>query len=77
MFSVRHLHGSVCHLCVLYMPALSVCRKPESQSLVVACSGYPMCKERIFLPRATQDVSVSEEHCQNCNHGIVHKLDLR
>ena len=59
------------------MPLLSARRKPESQSAFVACSGYPMCKERVFLPRATQDVSVSEEHCQHCSHGIVHKLDLR
>ena len=56
---------------------MSACRKPDAQAPFVACSGHPLCKERVYLPRATNEVSVSEDHCQNCSHGIVYKLELR
>lgn len=49
----------------------------QSAELRLMSAGAPACKEGAYLPRATTDVTVSEEHCQNCSHGIVHKLDLK
>ena len=62
-----------CHSCGCDL----MLRQREGQAPYMACSGAPSCKERIFLPRATQSASVSEDHCQDCHHGIVHKLNLR
>ncbi|KAL3140647.1 hypothetical protein ABBQ32_005213 [Trebouxia sp. C0010 RCD-2024] len=62
-----------CHSCGLDL----MLRKPEGRPTYIACMGHPSCRERVQLPRATQSVSVSQEHCQDCHHGIVHKLDIR
>ncbi|KAL3158229.1 hypothetical protein ABBQ38_010482 [Trebouxia sp. C0009 RCD-2024] len=62
-----------CHSCGLDL----MLRKPEGRPPYIACMGQPSCRERVQLPRATQSVSVSQEHCQDCHHGIVHKLDIR
>ena len=51
-------------------------RQREGQPPVIACSGVT-CREKVYLPRATLSAAVSEDHCQDCHHGIVHKLDLR
>ena len=62
-----------CHSCGFDL----MLRKPEGQPPYIACMGHPSCRERVQLPRATQSVSVSQDHCQDCHHGIVHKLDVR
>ena len=62
-----------CHSCGFDL----MLRKPEGRPPYIACMGHPSCRERVQLPRATQSVSVSEDHCQDCHHGIVHKLDIR
>ena len=62
-----------CHSCGFDL----MLRKPEGRPPYIACMGHPSCRERVQLPRATQSVSVSQDHCQDCHHGIVHKLDIR
>ena len=62
-----------CHSCGFDL----MLRQRDDQKFVVACIGAPSCKESVYLPRATLAVSVSEDHCQDCHHGIVHKLNLR
>ena len=62
-----------CHSCGFDL----MLRQRDGQAPFVACAGGPSCKEKVYLPRATQTVSVSEEHCQDCHHGIVHKLNIR
>jgi len=62
-----------CHSCGFDL----MLRQRDDQKFVVACTGAPSCKESVYLPRATLAVSVSEDHCQDCHHGIVHKLNLR
>ncbi|DBA87673.1 TPA: hypothetical protein ACH3X1_004680 [Trebouxia sp. C0004] len=62
-----------CHSCGFDL----MLRQREGQKFVVACTGAPSCKESVYLPRATLSVSVSEDHCQDCHHAIVHKLNLR
>ncbi len=62
-----------CHSCGFDL----MLRQRDGQKFVVACTGAPSCKESVYLPRATLSVSVSEDHCQDCHHGIVHKLNLR
>ncbi|DBB17906.1 hypothetical protein WJX82_005956 [Trebouxia sp. C0006] len=62
-----------CHSCGFDL----MLRQRDDQKFVVACIGAPSCKESVYLPRATLSASVSEDHCQDCHHGIVHKLNLR
>ncbi len=62
-----------CHSCGFDL----MLRQRESLPPFIACTGAPMCKEKTYLPRATQTASVGDEHCQDCHHGIVHKLNLR
>lgn len=62
-----------CHSCGFDL----MLRKPEGRPPYIACMGHPSCRERTQLPRATQSVSVSQDPCQDCHHGIVHKLNIR
>ena len=62
-----------CHSCGFDL----MLRKPEGRPPYIACMGHPSCREGVQLPRATQSVTVSEDHCQDCHHGIVHKVDIR
>lgn len=66
-------HVGPCHSCGFDL----MLRQREGQPPYVACTGAPSCRESVYLPRATQSASVSEDHCQDCHHGIVHKLNLR
>ena len=44
-----------CHSCGFDL----MLRHPGGQSFYVACMGHPSCRERVYLPRATQSASVS------------------
>ena len=43
----------------------------------VACSGAPVCKNRVYLPRGTLAAELADTICGVCQHGVVRKLALR
>ncbi|KAK9827312.1 hypothetical protein WJX81_003569 [Elliptochloris bilobata] len=55
---------------------LLLCRR-EGEVPFVACSGVPLCRLRVFLPRGTLAAEAAEAVCGACQHGAVRKLALR
>lgn len=43
----------------------------------MACSGAPVCKNRVYLPRGTLAAELADTTCRVCQHGVVRKLALR
>lgn len=57
---------------------LLLCR-PAEGTPYVACSGAPLCRKRVYFPRATLSADVSEQLCGTCRQrgGSMRKLTLR
>ncbi|KAJ3093186.1 DNA topoisomerase 3-alpha [Quaeritorhiza haematococci] len=44
----------------------------QGQTKLIGCSGYPECKNAIFLPVWVLEVNATEEVCDQCNHDDDH-----
>ncbi|KAK9812774.1 hypothetical protein WJX72_003468 [[Myrmecia] bisecta] len=53
-------------------------RHPEGAPPNVVCTGQPLCKKSMYLPRATTHASVSDQVCAACGqNGVLHKVVLK
>lgn len=64
-----------CASCGLY---LMLC-KPAEGTPFVACSGAPLCRQRVYFPRPTQTADISNQPCGTCqlDRGGVRKICFR
>ncbi|CAL8463456.1 g2990 [Coccomyxa elongata] len=51
--------------------------KPAEGTPFVACSGAPLCRQRVYLPRATVAADISDQPCNACHNRAVRKVSLR
>lgn len=51
--------------------------KPAEGTPFVACSGAPLCRQRVYLPRATVAADISDQPCNACHNRAVRKISLR
>jgi DNA topoisomerase-3 len=57
---IRH-----CPKCSLMMYLRTI--RPNEPKKMVGCSGFPTCKECVWIPEAYSDISVIEQLCETCS----------
>ncbi|XP_013416438.1 DNA topoisomerase 3-alpha-like [Lingula anatina] len=52
-------------------------RKKDGQGLFLSCMGYPECRNAMWFPDAVLEATVTDEICDKCLPGPVHKIKFK
>lgn len=69
--------GEIVRLCPTCQQSNMMLRKKPDGKYMVGCSGYPNCRNVVWLPGPAFEASVTNHACPNCGPGQVFKVNLK
>lgn len=75
--SEQHTIGEVVRKCGLCQESNMVLRKKPDGNFMVGCSGFPQCRNAVWLPGSVSEAVVTTNICSLCSPGPVHKIQFK
>ncbi|TYI54322.1 hypothetical protein E1A91_D11G066700v1 [Gossypium mustelinum] len=69
--------GEVVRQCDLCQESSMVLKKNRDGNFMVGCSGFPQCRNAIWLPGSILEAAVTSNICSSCNPGPVYLIQFK
>ncbi|KAK9040294.1 hypothetical protein V6N11_015465 [Hibiscus sabdariffa] len=69
--------GEVVRQCNLCQESSMVLKKNREGNFMVGCSGFPQCRNAIWLPGSILEAAVTSNICSSCNPGPVYLIQFK
>ncbi|BBM97047.1 DNA topoisomerase III [Marchantia polymorpha subsp. ruderalis] len=69
--------GEFVRCCPTCQQSNMLLKKRQDGNYFVSCSGYPLCRDVVWLPNAISEASVQSQACEVCGPGQVFKIRFK